>query len=111
MYSDQRFEQPESLPNRKLSEYRTLHNQLNRYWNKLVSEGLRMARDRKLVTGIVDSSVHIAFDVSIRRDGQDIDASELIELARERFPSLYRKYSEGMKRREFLQRELLTVLG
>jgi len=91
---------------RKLREYRTLTNRLNRYWKKLVVESLRTARDLGLVTGATQLPFYYPYDITIKRNGDDVDVTELLELAKSRFPSLHRRYEDGMTRHRTLRSEL-----
>ena len=95
---------------RKLEEFRVLTGRLRRYWKKLVIESLRIARDRGLVTGVVQYSANSPYDITLDRQGDNVDVTELIDLAESRFPSLYRKYREGIARHNVIISKLGSFL-
>jgi len=66
---------------RKVSEIYTLENRIRRYENRLALEGLRLAGESKISVLIGDGP------------GDLVEISSLIHLAKDKFPSLYRKWA------------------
>lgn len=91
-------------------EYLGLSNKLNRYWTKLVKTGLSVSSSQCVEVRVVDSDIHLASDVTVRLHDEDLDASNLIELARPLFPSLHRRYQEGMKKHDLLEKQIKDYL-
>jgi hypothetical protein len=78
----------------KLMEYRALTGQLRRYWRRLAQESLRIAKEKGLVVRIGGEERLIE------------DCNELFKLAKDKFPSLYRRYNSKMSKHEQLERAL-----
>ncbi len=95
----------------KLDEYHTLQNRLNRYWKKLSIEAIKIAKERGLKTVAEETLSGDPRDITIILEGDDIlNDSELLDLAKEKFPSLHRRYLEGNKKYMVLKLELETIL-
>ena len=90
----------------KLAEFRSLKNRLNRYWSKLVKESLVIAKNKGLEVVVSDSETLTSSDIVIKRNGEKVDVSELIELARKNLPSLYRRYYRDLERYSQLHTQL-----
>jgi len=95
---------------KKVSEFRTLTNKLNRYWSKLVKEAFEIASERNLEVAVSEDYLDTRGDIVIYRKGEDIDASELIELTREKFPSLFRRYNQGLEKHRKMREELASMI-
>ena len=88
------------------AEYRALTNRLNRYWKKLVREGLAEAQSRGLEIRVVDGPIHFCSGIIVLRDDHELNATELLELAKEKFPGLHRKYSQGLRKHKVLTEQI-----
>ena len=96
---------------RKISEFNTLTNRMRRYWKKLTKESITIAKQRGLETYVVEyNDIHLVTDITIKKRGDEIvDDSQLLELAKEKYPSLYHKYKDGMQRHRELRLELELI--
>jgi hypothetical protein len=94
-----------------IEEYWTLHNKLTRYWKKLVKVGIEEAR--KQGKRIVDlDNFPVAFteeDILIRKMGDERDTIDIVRLARQRLPSLCRRYEQKMTRYHTLREQLESI--
>jgi len=95
----------------KISEYRTLTNRAKRLGRRLFYESLRIAEERGLSVIAVSESQksNVNADIIVKRYGDEVDARELTELAREDFPVLYRNYYFAKERSERLKAELEEI--
>jgi hypothetical protein len=91
--ADNYIEGEEEIRN-KLMEYRVLTKQLRRYWGRLSQESLKVAKEKGLIVRIDED------------EGFVEDCNELFKLAKDKFPSLYRRYNTKMTRHVQLEREL-----
>lgn len=95
----------------QIAEFKTLTNRLNRYWRFLVNEGIKIAKEEGLEAKVVSTNIYLAnAGIILKRDGQNVDASELIALTKSRHPSLFRRYNEGVERHADLDYSLKETL-
>ena len=91
---------------RKTRELSSLGNRVRRYWKKLLTEAIRIAKVRRVRSVIVDleninSEIFISpNEIPLYRDGEAIDADLFLRLAQPKYPSLYRKYVQGKEKYE-----------
>ena len=79
----------------KIKTFRKLSNRADRYKRKLLKEGIKCAFAEGLETIVgEDSRILPAHGIFIRKKGEEYDDRELIELAKTKYPSLYRRYIE-----------------
>ena len=99
--------QEEQLTRRSLELY-TLRNRLHRYWKKLVAVSIGVAKERGIKSRFIEFGDIVEDDqkIHIHTDGENVDVSELLKLAQDRVPSLYRRYQTGRHRYEQGIREL-----
>lgn len=90
----------------RMSTYRTVTNRLNRYWKKLVLEGLREAQQKGIETLVTESNLCLHTGIIVKKEGDLVDASEIIEIAREKWPVLYRKYNRDKETQKRVGDEL-----
>jgi len=101
---------------RKVSEFWTLRNRLRRYWKVLTRKALEIAKERGLVLMIAgapeDSTMPMDPDVDIviPSKGESVECSELLKLAKDKLPVLYRKYVSGKSRYNELHQEFGEIL-
>ncbi len=95
---------------RKVAEYSTLTNRLKRYANKLVLESFRIASEEGLDVYITTPRKS-SFRIKIIKNGDSTDFSELIKLAKTKYPSLYRRYTEAEEKHSILKKELKRIYG
>lgn len=110
--------QPEDIEDiafRKVSENRTLRNRLGRQWRKLIKESLRIAKEQDLQT-IAYSEPHIRdaskielFVINEGSENEMLYDEELLRLSQAKYPSLYRRYQQGIERLERLRQELSGI--
>lgn len=93
----------------KLSEYKTLTNKLTRYWRKLAKEALKEAKRKGLEIVITDSEIIPFADIILKRTSYEVDVTKLIKLVKERYPSLHRRYHNGLIKHKQLESELNTI--
>ena len=93
----------------KTSEFKKLENRLRRYHKRLRIESLKIAKNFEFSVGIVTTPVHLVYDIKILRNGDNVDETELFELARPEYNSLHRRYNEGLEKLEQLRTELEEV--
>ncbi|MEM4230442.1 MAG: hypothetical protein QXF25_01010 [Candidatus Pacearchaeota archaeon] len=97
---------------RNLNEYGKLINRLRRYWKKLVKEGLKIAKNEGRTINIREEPYITqpnSIDIFVENRGTDKEFlydDNLLKLAKPYFPSLYRRYNQGIKRLEELKRDL-----
>ena len=92
------------------SESLKLDNRLRRYWNKLVTESLKIAKQRKLNIGVIYPDATSSEDIVIIKNGKEVNAYDLLKLSKNVLPSLYRKYNQGLEKHHKLHKELETLL-
>ena len=94
-----------------IEEYSRLTEQLRSYWDTLTREAIIIAKARDLETYVLDvnSGVNSVGDIIIRKNGQDVDMGELLVLARDKCPEVYRKYQEGLERHSELEVQLKEI--
>ncbi len=87
---------------KKIAEYRELHNRVNKYWCVLVKKGIKIAKARGLITVVVDKNDSyipaLNYDIKIIRDGDNVDAEEQIALTSNVWPGIYKTYLERRKK-------------
>ena len=102
-----RLDKLEKESYRKLSEIRKLKHRLKRYWTKLTKESLKAAKDQGLELRVAQGPVIFKPNELIVFDYRDnFNDNNLLRLARPSYPSLYRKYQEGLERYEELRHKL-----
>jgi hypothetical protein len=95
---------------RKVLECKNLQGRLNRYWGKLVKESLKKAQRENIETVISErGEVGEEKGVVIIRSGEEVDVSELIRLVKNDYPSLYRRYHEGLSKYKLLRAQLRQI--
>jgi len=108
---ENRDKQLEQETQRKIDEYAELTKNLRGYWTELVTEAMRIAKKRGLETYVTDvnSGVDFSGDITVKRDGQEVDVSELIVLAKDRCPETYRDYQDALKKHTQLESDLKGI--
>jgi len=81
----------------KLNEFYELHSQIKEYRKELVKNGLDEAMYKNLEVVISKPENRKPHSVNIYIDGESFDDSELLEVAKDRDPKLYKKYREGLE--------------
>ena len=78
----------------QISEYNTRKNRLKRYRRRLLKEALNVAKERGLELVVTwDSTIKSGKgQVVVLRDGEDTEETDLIELSKDRLPSLYGRF-------------------
>lgn len=87
----------------KTRELQTLQNRLHRYWKKLVAISIGVAKEKGIKTEILEVG-ELPSDLSKIQVYEDSNgfayADNLLKLAKNKEPSLYRKYQDGKIRYE-----------
>lgn len=93
---------------RKAMELYKLENRLHRYWKRLVKVSIEVAQERGIKARFVEFGDVVIDDrkIHIYTDGENVDENKLLELAKDKSPSLYRRYQTGKRRCEQIAREL-----
>jgi len=86
----------------KLKEFFILINRTDSYCKKLTRESLKIAHEKglEIILECDAGNIHPVNGIVIKGPRDNLDYSELIELSNEKFPSLYRKYYQGIKKLE-----------
>lgn len=101
------FDELETEAYRNLNEIRTLRNRLKRYWVKLTKESLKVAKREGLELRLVQGPViHNASEIAVFDNPNGLNDTNLLKLARTSYPSLYRRYQEGLERYTELRQKL-----
>jgi len=95
-----------------ISEYNQRKNRLYRYWQRLSKEAIKIAGEREIevlrsnepADGKVEGRIYLFHN-------GEYDDSELIELAKSKMPSLYRRHQEGLQKHEESLGHLEKYLG
>lgn len=89
---------------RKTRELYTLRNRVHRYWKRLVEISSKIAKEKGIevimtetLEGQINSVLTNPQAVQVYKNGELVNANELIELSKTTAPSLYRKYHESLK--------------
>jgi len=93
----------------KIDEFTNLNNRLRRYWKRLTKESLKIAKDNYLSIRLEESFPHLATDIAIYEKEGVLDDSKLIILSKQRLPSLYRRYTQGLEKQRLIESELRDV--
>ena len=106
------MDQAEQIIN-KTRELYTLQGRLHRYWKKLVKVSIGVAQEMGIKSRFVEFWDIVTDDqeIHIPIDGDNVDTSELLKLAKEREPSLYRRYQQGQQRYELGCKELEAMVN
>jgi len=94
----------------KLEEFHKIHDEVQVDWKKLTKHGLNEARYQDLEIIISKLKNKKKGSVNIYIDGELFDDSELLILAKNRDPILYKKYEQKKSELERLGKELEPYL-
>jgi hypothetical protein len=91
-------------------EFLDLEYRLHQIWKKLVNKSLIIAKNNNLKITILDVNDYATEskegEIIIRRNGEEIDASDLLALSEAESSSLYNDYYRGLKRYDELKSKL-----
>lgn len=89
---------------RKTRELYTLRKKIHIYWKKLIAISFKVAKEKGIETIVIgdyedqiDNTLTNPQAVQVYRNGELVNANELIELSKDINPSLYRKYHGNLK--------------
>ena len=91
---------------KKLSELHILGDRIRRYQKRLLAEAISRAKERGLVSQIMDLD-NLPTDVvcglsseviPLYKEGQYVNTEILLKLSKEKMPSLYRRYQESQRK-------------
>jgi len=91
---------------RKTRELCNLRNRVQRYWKRLATESIKIAKEKGIESEIIDldnlnETVFLPFGsktIPLYQNGDVINEDILLKLAKPKFPALYRKCHEGKEK-------------
>ena len=93
------FDELETEAYKRLSEIRTLKHRVKRYWTRLTKEALKVAKHQGLEMRIAQGpTVYDPSEVIVFYNCGNLRDDNLLKLAKPSYPSLYRRYKEGLER-------------
>lgn len=106
MDRQEKYTGKELIIHRKTMELHSLRNRIKRYWKKLATESIKIAKEKGIESEIIDlgnlnETIFLPVGsktIPIYKDGEAIDEDILLKLAKPKFPVLYRKYYEGKEK-------------
>jgi len=91
---------PELIIVKKIKEIEKLRNRAHRYWIRLLIESMTIAKEKGIAAELIDLNcphVSVMYEegseiIPIYENGEEVNTDILLKLAKEKYPSLHRKF-------------------